>query len=781
MPAGFGATINFSAQAEDKVSGPMEKAAVATKGMGGAAKTATTSLSSMGSLSALMPGVMGPAVASMGAMSAALGPIAIAAGIAIAAIGGFNMAVNGATQTLETSIGTFGVFEKKLAEVQTILGVTRGAMEEVTDVALDFGATYGKSAAEELEGFYQTASAGFADAAQAATVMDTANKLAVAGITDMNSSVDLLTTVLNGFGLAAEASGEVSDALFTTVRAGKTTVGELSSAFGTVVPSASAAGAKLDETLSALAALTLAGQSTAEASTALARSFDVLIKQPPIMIKEFKKFGIEAADLNVKERGLLPVIKSISEGFKGNEEALAKAIPQIRAFKAIMPLAGKQMAAFEKTLASMEGKLGATDDAFEIIANTLSFQQDRWRSMMEGIRTRVGQVFAPALRKALDILNDLLGLIEKLPPEMKSTIFAFAGLGLALPTVVGKFTSFVWAAVKVGAALGVVASILPLIAPQLGIAGLAFGPLIGRAIKFATAWRKNLDGMRDRVKKWGENIKLVLKGLGEAILHKGYIRGPIDQELKETGLLPWVSKLYQVFEGLRTFFESFWEGFSAAVLGGAESLGEAFPELQAILDFFKMGEEGAENMGKKLPIETFGAMGKKAGEEIGKIIGWIGDFGDSWEENKSKVEEVTTAIEAVADAIKQITPAVEAMWAVVGPILDSMGAVFGILTGVVKAPTIRGTRTRFVPEEFETVHRAGGVSGFVAEAAEGPRGRPGMGTPPGEGAVGAPGGAAVKEVANIRIELDIDKSKVAEKVIEATREAGEETFKPSAL
>ncbi len=119
--------------------------------------------------------------------------------------------------------------------------------------------------------------------------MNTANKLAVAGITDTFQAVDLLTTVLNGFQISAENSTQASDALFKAVRAGKTTINELSGAFGQVVPSASAAGASLDESLAAMAALTLAGQSTREAGTALARMFDFLTKKPPAAVKAFAR------------------------------------------------------------------------------------------------------------------------------------------------------------------------------------------------------------------------------------------------------------------------------------------------------------------------------------------------------------------------------------------------------------------------------------------------------------------------------------------------------------
>jgi len=776
MAAGFGTTVKFSATAENNVSGPMDKASGSLKGAGQAAAGAGTSLSSLGSLGQVLPGIMGPAAASMGALSAALGPIAIGIGLIVGAIGGFNMIVDEANRVMSISIDTFGLFEKKLAEVQTILGVTRKAMEGVTDAALGFGATYGKSAAEELEAFYATASAGFADAAQASMVMDTANKLAVAGVTDMNSSVDLLTTVLNGFGIAAEGAGGVSDALFTAVRAGKTTVGELAAAFGNVVPSASAAGATLEDTLSAMAALTLAGQSTAEASTALARAFDVLIKQPPQVLAEFKKFGIEAEDLNVKERGLLPVIESISQGFKGNEDALAQAIPQIRAFKAIMPLAGKQMEAFVGTLDAMDDKLGATDQAFNTIANTLSFQRDRWNSMMEGIKTRLGQVFAPAIKTALDILNDLLGVIEKLPAPIKNTIFAMAGIGFALPSVLGKLGSLIWTLTKLAAVALVVGNLV--IVFQGALAGMipALGGIIGRVIKFAVAWRKNLDNIQDRVKRWATNIKLILRGLGEAIANEGMISGPLAKELEEAGVVSWVAKLFVAFDRLKLFMESFWEGFSTAVIAGAESIGEAFPEIQALIDLIKAGGEDAEGFAKALDPEGIKKFATETGKALGEIVRFLADGGRAWKENQETIEAVVEALKLMGEVIKALLPVAQALWKVIGPILQFGADMLGPLLGGGPPPQVKPAGTEGgVPIEEEPAS-AGEITGSILNAAIPSLLQTGVtAVSPGAG-LALQGLGVGKQAIEIHTTLEVDKEKLASKVQQVEVETGEEQF-----
>lgn len=779
MARGFGTTVTVDAAAQDRVSRPMENAKKATKGLFDQMGLLSGGLGNFGATAGLLPGMLGPAAASIGALSAALGPVAIAIGIVVAAIGGMNAIIQQSTALVNESTDSFAAYERKLAEVQTVLGVTRKEMEGITDVALRYAGTYGKPAQEQLEGFYETASSGFADAARSAVIMNTANKLAVAGVTDLQSSVKLLTGILNGYGMAASDAESVSDALFIAVQRGVTTVPELASSMGQLVPSASAAGASLEESLSAVAALTLAGQSTAEATTAMARAFDFLTKKPEGAMKVMAEYGLEADKLSIRERGLLPVLQDIAKAFEGNEEALIKAFPEIRAFKAILPLTGAQMDAFKGSLDAMGNRLGTTDAAFGTIADTLSFQRERWTSMVEAIKVRLGGVFAPAIRRALDIMNDLLGLIEKLPPGMKNAIFTFAGLGLALPTVVGKLTSFVWAALKVGAALAVVVAILSAIGPALGPMGLALGPMIGRVVKFAVAWRENLGSIQDRVKQWGENVKMTIQGLGEAIANKGYIRGPLAKELDKSGLLPWVGKIYAIFERLRTFMEAIWSGFSEAVLGGAESLGDAFPELQALIDIFKDGGDGAADMGKKLPIEAFKELGKSVGKAAGDVVRFIADFGMAWEDNKAIIETVVDTLRVLADVIQTIMPIVKVLWAILKPMLEFTGGFISGITGakieVYRPEELEAARKEGRAPEAEIATAAGGATGVAGRVIRGFAAGliPGGGVP----GIARAGGRIVVQIRNV---MEVDKAKLAEKVTEANVEIGQESFEPFA-
>ena len=93
---------------------------------------------------------------------------------------------------------------------------------------------------EFAESVYGSISAGV-DQTKAIGFTTEAMKLAKGGFTSGAKAVDVLTTALNGYKLKAEDTTKISDLLITTQNLGKTTVDELASSMGKVIPIASSA------------------------------------------------------------------------------------------------------------------------------------------------------------------------------------------------------------------------------------------------------------------------------------------------------------------------------------------------------------------------------------------------------------------------------------------------------------------------------------------------------------------------------------------------------------
>jgi TP901 family phage tail tape measure protein len=164
-------------------------------------------------------------------------------------------------------------FNAALAETSTLISGTAEEMAMLEEGARSLATAYGTDATEQVKAYYQAISAGAGSVAEATALLDQANKLALGGVTDVTTGVDALTTAVNAYKADGLSAAEASDAMFVAMRAGKTTIGELSGSLGQIVPIASAAGVSFDEVTAGIAALTTQGLSTSMAATVRPSSF----------------------------------------------------------------------------------------------------------------------------------------------------------------------------------------------------------------------------------------------------------------------------------------------------------------------------------------------------------------------------------------------------------------------------------------------------------------------------------------------------------------------------
>ena len=130
-----------------------------------------------------------------------------------------------------------GDFQKGLLEVTTLMkGDTDKALKSLGKELTSVANASGLALDSLTKAKYDIVSAGFSNASDSAIVLEQATKLAVGGVTSAAAAADILTSSLNAFGEGADQADEVSDALFTTVRLGKTTITELGASLGQVLP-----------------------------------------------------------------------------------------------------------------------------------------------------------------------------------------------------------------------------------------------------------------------------------------------------------------------------------------------------------------------------------------------------------------------------------------------------------------------------------------------------------------------------------------------------------------
>ena len=315
-------------------------------------------------------------------------------------------------------------FNQAMAEVSTLVNTATFDIERLNRASLANARAFGGNAVDQAKAFYQAISSGASDAAAATELVTAANRLAVGGMTDVFIATDGLTSILNAYGLEAEDATGISDALFTAMRAGKTTIGELASSLGRVTPIAASTGVTFDELAAAVSALTLAGISTREATTGVRAILAAIAKPTAEAAKLSKQLGIEFNAAGLEALGFQNFLNQVLDATQGNTDQLALLFGGVEALIPIMSLAGAGGEEFARILDSMADKTGETDLAFQKVEDTISFQVNRlWPALVTQM-TAVGTALISA--------PGLIGLVRTLADNMDVAVGVAGTLGAAL-------------------------------------------------------------------------------------------------------------------------------------------------------------------------------------------------------------------------------------------------------------------------------------------------------------------------------------------------------------
>ena len=285
-------------------------------------------------------------------------------------------------------------FEKGLAKTATLLPKASRDMTQFADGLRRIRLQgLGGSLTELTDGLYETVSAGV-PAGKAVAFLEVAAKAAKGGFTDMRTSVDGLTTVLNAYRMETEEAGKVADILFTAQNRGKTTFGEMAGTLGQLLPIASSTGAHFEEIAAALSTLTIQGIPTAIAITGLRATIAAFIE---------KGDGGKIATL-----GLSGALKDLEEKTGGNQKKLQDYLGRVEALNTVLALTGKNAGQFASDLDAMKSSAGAADDAVKTFSNNVAGLVEKWRALVEVSTTSFGGGFLEGISSQLPDPNNTL-------------------------------------------------------------------------------------------------------------------------------------------------------------------------------------------------------------------------------------------------------------------------------------------------------------------------------------------------------------------------------------
>ncbi len=274
------------------------------------------------------------------------------AGVAAVAAGGLVVATNEAAN-----------FSDGMNLVNTMAQTTGQSFEDFSKDILEYGKKSGFAYEEIQNATYNAISLGV-DYGKSLEVVRAAEELAIGGKAELNDSLELLQGTMNAYGAEVEETGRYSDTFFTIVEQGKTTIPELAASMSELTGIASASNVPIEDVGAAIAAITSTGAPTSQAVTKIKAAFEAFLKPST-------ELTAALGGVTLQGDGLQAVMAQLKTATGGSSDKMAELFGSSEAVQAALTLANDSSGNFAKSLAAMDEKAGATDKAYQLMADNM--------------------------------------------------------------------------------------------------------------------------------------------------------------------------------------------------------------------------------------------------------------------------------------------------------------------------------------------------------------------------------------------------------------------------
>lgn len=560
----------------------------------------------------------------------------------------------------------------------------------------------GLASTELAEAGYQALSAGV-DVNNAVSFVETAGNLAKAGFTSTSTAVDVLTTAMNAYGEQAGTAEEISNKLVRTQNLGKTTVDELASAMGKVIPTASAMGVNIDNLTSGYVALTKQGIATAEATTYMNSMMNELGDSGTKLggvIKE--KTGMSFQECMQSGMSLADVLQVTKQYADENGIAYNELWSSAEAGKAGLSILNGGVEEFNNTVGIMASK---TDDVGEAL-NKLETPSVKVKKSLNQVKnagielgTTIMSALAPTLEKVTGLIEKATtwfsSLDEKTKQNIATAMALVAGLSPVL-MIIGKLVGSVSTVISIGTKVISVVKTIAVGAKALWAIlmanpiGLVIGLLVALVAGFVALWN-NCEGFRQF---WIDLWEVIKQKTSEVI------------EAIKTFFTDMWTKITEIFNSVKETVQSAWETIKNIVQVGVMLIAEI---LQTAFELITLPFRFIWENCKEIVTNAWNTIKEKISNvlnTIKEIITTVWDaiksvitpilnaiktfISNTWNNVKTVITNVLNTIKSIVttvwDAIKsKITTVLNAIKSVVTSVLNAVKSVFTSIWDSVKS------------------------------------------------------------------------------------------------
>jgi TP901 family phage tail tape measure protein len=262
------------------------------------------------------------------------------------------------------------------------------------------------------ESLYSALSAGVPQDNVLEFVENTVN-LSKGGFTQTATAIDIVTTALNAYQMEMSEATHVQDVLITTQNLGKTTVDELASNMGKLIPTANSVNVAFDQLGAMYATVTANGVATAETTTYLNAMINELGASGSTAEKAMQAAtagtdmaGKKFSEISAMGYDVTDVLKLMDEYAQSTGKSLSDMFSSSEGAKAASILLSN-MEGFKSNITSMIDSAGAASAAAETMMDTTAEKIQVAKNQIDNLTSSIAEQLLPVIGETAQEISDV--------------------------------------------------------------------------------------------------------------------------------------------------------------------------------------------------------------------------------------------------------------------------------------------------------------------------------------------------------------------------------------
>lgn len=263
------------------------------------------------------------------------------------------------------------------------------------------------------ESMYSALSAGVPQDNVLEFVENTVN-LSKGGFTQTATAIDIVTTALNAYQMEMSEDTHVQDVLITTQNLGKTTVDELASNMGKLIPTANGVNVAFDQLGAMYATVTANGVATAETTTYLNAMINELGASGSTAEKAMQAAtagtdmaGKKISEISAMGYDVTDVLKLMDEYAQSTGKSLSDMFSSSEGAKAANILLSNAES-FKSNITAMIDSTGAAATAAETMMDTTAEKTQVAKNQIDNLTSAIAEQLLPAIGETAQSVSDAL-------------------------------------------------------------------------------------------------------------------------------------------------------------------------------------------------------------------------------------------------------------------------------------------------------------------------------------------------------------------------------------